>query len=542
VTSSICLQILNIRSKRNTRKKMKKNVKNALTYARVSTDEQAEQGFSLAHQKAALEQYCKFNDIKILKHFEENGASGKDFNRPEFNKLMEYTKKEFKNIDAIVFIRWDRFSRNLEESLRYKRIFLKMGIELMSIDLPIDNKAPEGKMWFALMNVIPEIERDKISLRTKEGMRRAMKEGYYVNRPPIGYDTIKIHDNKPSLKPNKFAEIVKEMFEMYSKGTYSMQDIMFEMRGKGFKRAKQTIINVLSTITYTGKILIKEDKENDEPEEIVEGFHEAIIDLETFDRVQRIKNGAAQWKYNPELERDNDFPLRGHLQCRRCGLNLTGSFSGKKKLKFPYYHCLRGCPERFRADHAHQILLNFLKSLTIKKEIKDAYLMVIKEIIADREKDKSRDIERVKQSIDKVKAKIDSTEDKFIENHIDLDTYKNLKDRYKREMDELEDRLTILKTESKQFFDDLTQSLSIIENLDYYYNKASTEEKRQILAILFPEKLVFENNQYRTHLDNLFISAMVNKIKGFERGEIKKDDISVVLASLAPRTGFEPVT
>jgi hypothetical protein len=83
-----------------------------------------------------------------------------------------------------------------------------------------------------------------------------------------------------------------------------------------------------------------------------------------------------------------------------------------------------------------------------------------------------------------------------------------------------------------------TQSLSILENLDYYYNKASTEDKRQILAILFPERLVFENNQYRTHPDNLFISAMVNKIKGFERGEIKKDDISVVLASLAPRTSL----
>jgi site-specific DNA recombinase len=541
VISSICLQIWNISLKRNTIKKMGKKINAALTYARVSTDEQAEMGFSLPHQKVALEQYCKFKDIKVLRHFEENGASGKDFNRPEFNKLMEYVKKEYKNIDAIIFTRWDRFSRDLEQSLKYKRIFKKLGIEIMSIDLSIDSRVPESKIMFALMNSVAECERDKIGLRTKEAMRKAMKEGYYVNKPPIGYDTFRIHDNKPSLKPNKDAEIVKEIFEMYSKGTYSVQDIRFEMAKRGFKRAKQTFLNVLSTITYTGKILIKEDQENDELEMIVDGFHEALIDLETYERVQRILNGA-QWKYNPELKRSDDFPLRGHLKCKRCGSNLTGSFSGKKNLKFPYFHCLRGCPERFRADHAHQIFVNFLKSLTIKKEIKEAYLMVIKEIYADREKDKLRDIERVKQSIDKVKAKIDSTEDKFIENHIDLETYKNLKDRYKREMDELEDRLTILKTESRQFFDDLTQSLSILENLDYYFTKASTEDKRQILAILFPERLVFENNRYRTHPDNLFISAIVNKIKGFEKGEIKKDDISVVLASLAPRPGLEPGT
>jgi DNA invertase Pin-like site-specific DNA recombinase len=518
---------------------MIKNVKTAITYARVSTDEQAQQGFSLGHQKEALEKYCEFHGIKILRHFQEDGASGKDFNRPEFNKLMEFARKEAKTINALIFTRYDRLIRNLEESLRYKRIFTSLGIEIIAIDQSIDDSVPESKMIYAIMNSIAEIERDKISIRTREGMRRAMFEGFYVNKPPIGYDTCKWQDtNKPTLKPNKHAEIVKEIFEMYSKGAYSIQDIRSEFGKRGFKRAKQTFINILSTATYIGQILIKEDKRRGEPSLIVEGKHEGIITLETYDRVQRILHGA-QWKYNPELKRSEDFPLRGHLKCRRCGSNLTGSFSGKKKLKFPYYHCLRGCPERFRADHAHQILLNFLKSLTIKREIKEAYLMVIKEIYADREKDKLRDIERIKHSLNQVKTKIDSTEDKFIQDMINLETYNNLKNRYKGEMEELENRLTELKTESRQFFDDLTRSLSFLENLDFYFTKASTEEKRQILAILFPERLVFENNLVRTPPDNLFISAMVNKIKGFERGEIKKGDISVVLASLAPRPALE---
>jgi DNA invertase Pin-like site-specific DNA recombinase len=156
------------------------SIRNVVIYTRVSTDEQAEHGFSLPHQKEALEKYCESHSIRILKHYQED-ASGKDFNRPAFIQLFEYAKVNKKEVDAIIFTRWDRFSRNLEESLKYKRLFNVMGITLMSIDQVLDNTVPESKMMFAVLNVVAEIERDKISIRTREGVRRANKEGYFTN-------------------------------------------------------------------------------------------------------------------------------------------------------------------------------------------------------------------------------------------------------------------------------------------------------------------------------------------------------------------------
>jgi len=76
-----------------------------------------------------------------------------------------------------------------------------------------------------------------------------------------------------------------------------------------------------------------------------------------------------------------------------------------------------------------------------------------------------------------------------------------------------------LETGTKQFFDHLTRTLSLNENFNSFYIKASSSNKKKLLSILFPEKLVFEDGAYRTHPENLFISAIINNINGFERGK-----------------------
>ena len=86
---------------------------NTIIYTRVSTDEQAEKGFSLRHQKQILTTYCEINKLTIAKHFEDD-YSAKNFNRPEWRNLMDYATKNKKTIDKVLFTKWDRFSRNAE--------------------------------------------------------------------------------------------------------------------------------------------------------------------------------------------------------------------------------------------------------------------------------------------------------------------------------------------------------------------------------------------------------------------------------------------
>lgn len=120
-------------------------MKNVIIYTRVSTDEQAEKGFSLRLQKEQLENYCLQKEYRILAHFQED-FSAKNFSaRPEFQKLLRYVKSNRRKIDALLFTKWDRFSRNMEASYAMIRKFRDMDIEVNSIEQPLDLTQPDSK-------------------------------------------------------------------------------------------------------------------------------------------------------------------------------------------------------------------------------------------------------------------------------------------------------------------------------------------------------------------------------------------------------------
>ena len=88
---------------------------NVICYKRVSTDDQADRGFSLQHQEDMLQRYCDINHYNIIDIYTED-YSAKTFERPEWKKIMAYIKNHKKQVDSIIFLRWDRFSRNHYES------------------------------------------------------------------------------------------------------------------------------------------------------------------------------------------------------------------------------------------------------------------------------------------------------------------------------------------------------------------------------------------------------------------------------------------
>ena len=90
-------------------------MKNVILYVRVSTDEQADKGYSLRDQEAKLLQYCKELNYRVIDIYRED-YSAKTFKRPEFKKLLAYCKSNKKQVDELLLVKWDRFSRNTAES------------------------------------------------------------------------------------------------------------------------------------------------------------------------------------------------------------------------------------------------------------------------------------------------------------------------------------------------------------------------------------------------------------------------------------------
>jgi site-specific DNA recombinase len=158
-------------------------MKRAILYIRVSTDEQADKGFSLASQQEYLRKYCGVNEIEIICLFRED-HSAKTFNRPEFRKMLAFCKKNKGDIDLLLFVKWDRFSRNTKDSYQMIHEFQRLNIEARAIEQPLDLSVPESKLMLAIYLASPEVENDRRSLNVFNGMRKARKEGRYMGAAP----------------------------------------------------------------------------------------------------------------------------------------------------------------------------------------------------------------------------------------------------------------------------------------------------------------------------------------------------------------------
>src|ERR1700748_3248328 len=118
-------------------------------YVRVSTDEQAQTGHSQRHQEEMLRRYCEISSVHIRKViFEDHSA--KSFERPEWKKMLAEYKKHRGLIDSVLFLKWDRFSRNAGDSYSMLTTLNKLGIEAQAIEQPLDLSIPENKMMLAM--------------------------------------------------------------------------------------------------------------------------------------------------------------------------------------------------------------------------------------------------------------------------------------------------------------------------------------------------------------------------------------------------------
>jgi site-specific DNA recombinase len=389
-------------------------LKKAILYTRVSTTDQAENGFSLDHQQKIARAYCDIREINIVKLWSEDYSAKSFEDRPQWKILMEFIIMNKKSIDFLVFTKWDRFSRNAEESWKMIKKIRNLGIEIICIEQPLDLDNPESKLLLAVYLIIPEMENDKISSRTRDGVREGQRQGFWMGTPPIGYNNKRDENEKSTLELNYQAPLVKESFELISTGLYACEEVRREINKKwNTKMCKQSFINMLRNICYAGKILIKEWKK--EEEQVVQGAHKPIISIELYREVQDVLTGRRkQPKFH--LRKSESLPLRGHLKCSKCGGNLTGSGStGRAKIKHWYYHCQRGCTVRFRADEANTIFLEHLVSIRISEHVKNLYRDVMKDIHKQNEGDKSKKIAFIMDEITKIRSRKENAQDKLVD-------------------------------------------------------------------------------------------------------------------------------
>ena len=514
---------------------------NALIYTRVSTEEQAAKGYSLPHQKNVLELHCSHRGINILRHFKED-HSAKNFNRPEFKEVLQYIKVNRKNIDYFFITRWDRFSRNVEEAYRVIREFREQGIEINAVEQPLDFSQPDSKVMLAVYLVIPEVENDKIGIRTKEGLRRAMKEGCFVGTAPKGYYLVRTESGKSTLAIDEcIASLITKSFKDYATGQFSSEDVRKKYYSKGLRIAKNTMLHILKNPVYCGKIKIKPWKKEDEM--IVQGLHPAIIDEHTFDKVQMRLSGKQIKRVHKYSEIDEHLPLRGHLICKKCGKNITGSASkGRNGVRHFYYHCQPKCKERFKADVANKLFEEMLKEFVITEDVQKLYKEILNNVFHGEKKGRELRIKAIKREQDIQSSRLESMGDKFLDNQIDATTYNSMKLRAQQKVADLKVEFKGIKSMEKDIEEYLKLGISFLNGVDKFYKNSDSEMKKKIAGSIFPQKLIFLEKSYRTAFVDELISLIISKHKPFKRLKIKTPRQNDGESNMAPPQGLEPWT
>lgn len=297
----------------------------AALYIRVSTLEQAQEGYSVGEQKERLIAYCKAKDWLIADIYVDGGYTGSNLNRPGIQKLISETDK----FDLVLVYKLDRLSRSQRDTLYLiEEVFRPKGVDFISMQESFDTSTPFGKAMIGLLAVFAQLEREQIKERTWMGRVARAKTGLHHGggNIPIGYE---YEDGKLRVNPYE-AEQVKKIYEWYLAGA-SLKAITDRLQEQGYTNkyssynSWSSVRNILGNETYTGTLHFGDI--------IVEDAHEAIISKEQFAAAQVLR-GKRQEKYGSNAFQSKHL-LTGMLFCGHCG----GRYYLRNTGKYAYYAC-----------------------------------------------------------------------------------------------------------------------------------------------------------------------------------------------------------
>lgn len=324
------------------------DLKVAAAYIRVSTDSQTE--LSPDSQLKIVRQFAKQHGYIIPNEFifRDDGISGRRADkRPAFNNMIAAAKQKPSPFCAVLLWKFSRFARNQEESVFYKSMLRKNGIDVVSVSEPTI-EGPFGSLIERIIEWTDEYYSIRLSGEVKRGMTERVERGGAVSIPAFGYNIV---DKEYVINPET-APIVKRIFADYLSGIPIVR-IARQLNDRHITTTKgnvwenRTVEYILYNPVYIGKIRWNPKRRTrrnyDDPDiMIVDGTHEPIIDDDTFEQVQQ--RLAAQKKAHPRnmhAEINEEYMLHGLVKCSACGasLSMCSKGIGLQCIKYTHGKC-----------------------------------------------------------------------------------------------------------------------------------------------------------------------------------------------------------
>ncbi len=483
-------------------------------YVRVSTEEQAKEGFSIRAQEQKLKDYARIKEWAIHKIYIDEGISGKNItDRPQINQLIKDIKKGL--IKNVLIFKIDRLTRNTSDLIYLINLFNEYNCAFNSLCESIDTQTPSGRMFIKIIGIFAEFERENIVERTKLGFERKVKEGYSLCTRTASYGYTRNIGDKIQKINEKEAVIVREVFDMFVHHGKSFLDIAKNLNERNIPTKEnsvwiaRSIRNMLTNCNYIGKVryATKDEERNFE----VQGNHEPIISNELYEEAQELISKISKKSYTKRPKEENYFS--GVLYCAKCGARLVThndlykNKSGEKIFKSGY-RCSNYIRKMCSASNISQ------------KNVETAFMDYIEQIedfsaineIQLEENRKAKDnnsklIKKLNNQLKNLENKEKEILSSYVDNNLNFDRYIQLKDYIEDEKCKICKQLEEVSAIEEDTEEIIIKKEDIIKNLKENWTFLNNEEKRLFL-IKFVDKIM-----------------IINEMKNSRRGIAKITDI-----------------
>lgn len=479
------------------------NEKNAVAYIRVSTNLQID-GFSLEGQLKEIQDYCKRNNINLLKYYKDAGISGTSTeDRTDFQRMLNDISRDM-NIRTVIVWKLSRLSRSMADLANTVTFLEKYNVNLICITQGIDTANPMGKSFVYMSGIFAEMERDNIIETCKMGMKQRAIDGKWNGGKVFGYRS---SEDKELVIVEDEAVVIKEIFHLFTDENLGYKKIACTLNSKGLKTMKGTdwsissIKQIIDNPIYAGYIRwgqymdwSKKRRQGKKEEYVLsEGTHIPIITKEMWERSRKIRD--VRGKQNEKIY-DGDYLLSGLIRCPVCGASMISHRTPKKSKPgeyYRYYQCSsffnkgsKVCSSNLiNADKAEEYVLSRIYNVVNSKEVVNA-------IVSKVEKQSITDIAPLESDLVKLKKKLEKINDKKSEN-LQLE-YEN-----KIDVNALSQRLAFLDKKEAEINDKINsigkeissidsqikvrpeKVRAILENFTKIFEKADIDKKKMLL-------------------------------------------------------------
>ena len=401
---------------------MNEEKKIAGLYIRVSTEDQAREGFSLPEQEKRLRAMCEYKGYEIYDVYKDAGISAKTGNlRPEFERLLQDIRD--KKVNTIVVLKLDRVTRSVYDMEGIMNFLEENDAYLDCANDDINTTNANGKMVARLLTTVSQNEIERTSERTKIGLTGAIKVGHIPHHAPLGYK----HEDKKLVIDYATKDVAIRIFNMYHDGmTYQkISNVLNEEQVLGKTNWRDsTIVHILENPIYKGDFI--HGKRTKHPT-YYENVVEPLVSKEYWEECQ-----VQQKKNSRSYKRTLNYLFLQKLKCPKCKRILGGKATTKKNGNVYYYYYCNDCKINIKENTIEEAFDEFMDSIVEYDSIVNQYFLpMIKQKVENPKEELEKEIKNQKDRFTRIR-------EAYIEKVFTLEEYNKERKKVEEIIDKLE--------------------------------------------------------------------------------------------------------